>query len=190
MIHIFNKKDNTPMPHYLSQESLDGNVQADTAVGMPTALAETLKSSAITQLLAQYIQLGFEQGKFETVDDARNALKTVCNEALSNGDITADVYDRVCQWMDSRSYSLEGLNLRRPVEADTMVRKCFSPSFTVTGKVPSKLWKEFLDLSKACEAKFDEMVQAYGPHIRNCMGEFLRLYGKSLDKDLRDRLNV
>lgn len=177
------------MPLYFSNENLNGNVPADASTGLPTSLADSLKTSAVSTLLSQYVQLGFEQGKFSTVEDALEAIKTVCNDALSNGDISAEVYDNVESWMKARSYSLESLNASRPVESDVLVRKCFAPSFAPDAK-SCKLWKEFNDLAKACDDKLNELVQSYGPHIRNCMGEFLRLYGKSLDKDLRAKLTI
>ena len=175
------------MPVYFSNENLNGNIPADASAGLPSSLADSLKTSAISTLLSQYVKLGFEQGKFSMVDDALEAIKTLCNEALSNGDISAEVYDYVESWMKSRSYSLESLNSVRPVESDELVKKCFNPAFAPDAK-SCKLWKEFNDLATACDDKLTELTQSYGPHIRNYIGEFLRLYGKSLDKDIRAKL--
>lgn len=147
----------------------------------------TLKRAALRSLLKSYFEKGFELGKFSSLAAAMAELKKVCNDALNNGDVDESVYTDIANWMKSSPYSMEAFGASKRQERSVFAKTCLTQS--LEGDLGDAL-RGLKEAEAAYQEKLDACIEAYAPTIDGFAAEFLRLYGRLLDADIRKTLNV
>ena len=154
--------------------------------GIDEDFAACLKSATVVALIEDYLRCGQKHGKFESGEQMMEVAKTICNQALDNGDMTSEDCNHVLEWADKNRFPKKcNCFFLSHVLSEELAEVCGNGCECV----PEDL-QHAMSMYKSGEALIQQMIAKYGEIINKYAWDFLRLYGKNFDEHFLAKFNV
>ena len=156
--------------------------------GIDEDFAACLKSATVVALIEDYLRCGQKHGKFESGEQMIEVAKTICSQALDNGDMTSEDCKHVLEWAEKNRLAKKECDCFAMHVLGEELNEVVGNDAAGAG-VPEDLVHAY-GMYQSGEALLKQAIAKYGEIINKYAWDFLRLSGKNFDEHFLTKFNV